>query len=168
MVKVMAALFLGLVLLASGARAQEGEGEAALRDSIARDPDRFEAEVIDLIAGFGLDGGLTLQGIDDHIALERAAARASALRRLMAVDLDADGSLTRDELAVAQRAAGASARGRLERAEIAAEGEAAALRAMGAVDAAALRALLTLDADGNGSLTLPELSAAMSRMNEET
>jgi hypothetical protein len=177
MVRIAAAMVLGLVLWAGGARA---EG-SALDQAIARNPERFQARALDLIAGFGGAGGLTSQGIEEHIALERAAARAAALRRIWAMDLDADGAVARDELAVAQRAASAAARGRMERqfvaadgngdaridaAEIASEGQAAALRALGEDEADLLRALLALDADGDDALAADELRAAVLRLGE--
>lgn len=165
--------------LARGALAQD-DGFDIL---IGKDPDGFLTRMTDLIAGFGGPAGLTVSGIEDHIALERAAARASALRRIIAMDLDADGSLDRAELAVSQRAASASARGRLERqfiasdadgdgrvsaAEIAAEGRKAGLRALGEDEAAALRALLALDRDGNAALTRDEVAAAVVLPDEAT
>lgn len=169
---------LGIMVLAmlgwAGASLAEG---TALEKAMGRDPDRFAARVTDLIAGFGGPDGLTATGIEDHIALERAGARASALRRMLAIDLDADGTLDREELAVSQRAASAAGRGRLERqfraadldgdgrvdaGEIAADAHAAGLRALGEEEAAMLRALLTLDRDGNAALSVEEVEAAAS------
>lgn len=155
--------------------------ETALDKAMARDPDRFAARVTDLIAGFGGPEGLTAAGIEDHIALERAAARASALRRMLAMDLDADGTLGREELAVTQRAASASGRGRLERQfraadlngdarldadEIAADARAAALRALDEEEATMLRALVSLDRDGNAALSVDEIEAATALLAE--
>jgi hypothetical protein len=86
-----------------------------LTEAITRNPGRFEAQIVDLVAGFGGPEGLTLAGIEDHIALERAGARASAMRRFLAMDLDGDGAVTRAELVTVQRAASAATRGRMER-----------------------------------------------------
>ncbi|WP_333817419.1 hypothetical protein [Tabrizicola sp.] len=163
-------------LLAAGvARAEED----ALTEAMSRNPDQFEARTIDLIAGFGGAEGLTSGQIEAHIALERAGARASALRRFAAMDLDADGAVTQEELAVSQRAASAQGRGRLARqftaadadgsgtvdaAEITTAGAAAALAALGADEADLLRALMQLDADGNGVLTVAEVTAAVARL----
>lgn len=143
---------------------------------VGTDPDRFLSRMTDLIAGFGGPQGLTAAGIEEHIVLERAAARASEVRRFLAMDLDADGTVNRAELAVSQRAASASARGRLERlfiaadadgdgqvspAEIAAKGRDAGLRALGEDEAEALRGLTALDRDGNRALTPDEVAAAL-------
>lgn len=155
--------------------------ETGLETAMARDPDRFAARMTDLIAGFGGPDGLTAAGIEDHIALERAAGRASALRRMLAMDLDADGALDADELAVTQRAASASGRGRLERQfraadldgdgrvdaeEMQADARAAGLRALGEEEATMLRALLSLDRDGNAALSVEEIEAAATAASE--
>jgi hypothetical protein len=154
-----------------------------LEDAMRKDPDRFRLMAEDVIAGFGGPNGLTPAGIEDHVALERAAARASAMRRLLAMDLDNDGTVTRDELAVTLRAASATARGRLERqfaaadvnvdsridsAEIRAEGQAAALRALTEAEASVLRALMTLDANQDGALEPQELRQALKQLDEVT
>ena len=150
--------------------------ETALQTAMAKDPERFAGRVIDLIAGYGGAEGLTPAGIEDHIALERAGARASALRRFLALDLDFDGSVARSELQVAQRAANAEGRGRLERqfmaadtdgngrieaGELTEQGRIAALRALGEDEATLLRGLMALDADGDGALTGAEVEKAV-------
>lgn len=171
----------GIVVLVAGlAQAAQAEDDP-LAKAMARNPERFETQVIDLIAGFGGPDGLTAEGIETHIALERAGARASAIRRFLAMDLDADGSVSRAELQVTQAAASAQGRGRMERqflaadadgnatvdaGEITASGKAAGLAALGEDEATLLRALLTLDADANGSLTADEVSAAVARQVE--
>ena len=179
MVKRVAILMVLLLGLAEAARA-EGDG---LGLAMGEDPDRFAEMVIDLIAGFGVAESLRAEGIEEHIALERAAARASALRRFLAMDLDGDGSVDRAELGVSQRAASASMRGKLERQfkaadgdgsdridaeELRAEGQAAALRALGEAEAEVLRALITLDADGDGALQAGEVRLATARTDEAT
>jgi Ca2+-binding EF-hand superfamily protein len=132
--------------------------------------------MLDLVAGFGGPDGLTRDGVADHVALERAGARATAMRRLHAMDLDGDGAVLREEMQVAQRAASAASRGRMEReflaadadgdgaisaSEIAADGKAAGLRRLGQEEEDMLLSLLTLDADGDGALAADELRAAM-------
>ncbi|RYI05735.1 MAG: hypothetical protein EON48_14955, partial [Acetobacteraceae bacterium] len=139
-------------VLAAGTAQAEGD---ALAKAMSRNPDRFEAQAIDLIAGFGGAEGLTPEGVETHIALQRAGARASAMRRFFAMDLDGDGRVTRDELGVSQHAASAQGRGRMERqfnaadaggdgvvdaAEIAASGTAAGLAALDEGEAELLRA----------------------------
>jgi hypothetical protein len=177
MVRLMAAIAVLVLLWVEGARAQGVE--TPLETAMARNPERFEATMLDLVAGFGGPGGLTRDGIAAHVALERAAARASAMRRLMAMDLNADGEVQRDETLVAQRAASAAARGRMERqflgadadgdgtvsaAEIAAVGKAAGLRALGSEEEALLQSVLTLDGNGDGALTAGELREALDRL----
>lgn len=180
MVKVAAAVVLVMLVMLQTAWA---EGLNALEDAMRKDPDRFRVMAEDVIAGFGGPDGLTPAGIEEHVALERAAARAAAMRRLLAMDLDNDGTVTRAELGVTLRAASATARGRLERqfaaadtdadtqinaAEMRSEGQAAALRALTDAEAAVLRALMTLDADQDGALALPELRQALQRLDEVT
>ncbi|MCU0904439.1 MAG: hypothetical protein MUE83_11260 [Tabrizicola sp.] len=183
----MALLRIGITLALLGwsqaALAQDAGEASPLEEAMGNNPDRFAARVSDLIAGFGGPEGLTAAGIEEHIALERAGARATALRRMLAMDLDADGSLDRAELAVSQRAASAAARGRMERqfraadadgdgridaGELAAEGQAAGQRALGEDEAQMLRSLLTLDRDGNAALTQDEVAAAVAILDEAT
>lgn len=171
---------LGLTLVPGPAAWGE---EDKLAEAMARDPARFEAQAIDLIAGFGGPDGLRPEAIETHIALERAGARASAIRRFLAMDLDADGAVTRDELGVSQRAASAAGRGRMERqfvaadadgnsvvdtGEMAAAGAAAGLAALGEAEAGVLRAMMRLDADGDGALSVKEVSAAVARVGDAT
>jgi EF hand len=179
MVRMIAAVVVLLLFFMQSARA-EGEG-SPLEQAIARDAARFTAMAEDVIAGFGGPEGLTPSGIEEHVALTRASARAGAMRRLLAMDLDNDGSVGREELGVSLRAASASARGRLERQftaadangdgligaeEMRAQGQAAALRALTEDEVAVLRALMTFDADGNGALLVEELRAAMLRLEK--
>ena len=177
MVRMVAIVVLGLVMLADMARADED----ALAKAMARDPDRFLSRVGDLIAGFGVSGALRPDGIETYVALTRAGARASALRRFLAMDLDADGTIGRAELDTSQRAASAATRGRMERQftaadvdgdrqvdadELAAAGQAAGLRALAEAEADMLRALMRLDADGDGALALAEVEAALNRLDD--
>ena len=50
MVKIVAVMLLGLCLWAGNALAQDAKD--ALGEAMARDPDRFQADMVDLIAGF--------------------------------------------------------------------------------------------------------------------
>lgn len=174
------AMMVMATILAGGA---VGAEEDALAKAMARNPERFETQAIDLIAGFGGPDGLRPEGIETHIALERAGARASTVRRFLAMDLDADGAVTRQELAVSQRAASAQGRGRMERQfasadadgdgtvdvqEVTAAATAAGLAGLGEEEAAILRAMMRLDADGNGALSVGEVSAAVARAGDAT
>lgn len=172
-----ALMIAGLLVLPHAVLAQE----TALQKAMQKDPDRFAGRVTDLIAGFGGPAGLTPEGIEEHVALERAGARAAVLRRFHAVDLDADGTVDRAELAVSQRAANAEGRGRLERqfqaadadadgrvdaAELADHGRLAGLRALGEDEAGLLRGLMALDADGDGALTAVEVAKAVAGLEK--
>jgi hypothetical protein len=172
-----ALVILGLLVWPLPALAEE----TALQKALQKDPGRFAGRVADLIAGYGGPDGLRAEGIEAHIALERAAARASALRRFHALDLDADGSVDRDELQVSQRAASAEGRGRLERqfiaadadgndrieaAELVEQGRLAGLRALSEEEAAVLRGLMALDADGDGALTGAEVARAVAGLEK--
>lgn len=177
----VAAVAMLVMLWAQVALAQDVQ--TPLAKAMEGNPGRFEATMLDLVAGFGGPDGLRREGIADHVALERASARASAMRRLMAMDLNADGDVLQEELQVAQRAASAGARGRMERqfaaadadrdgkvsaAEIAADGSAAALGALGADEEALLLAALSLDADGDGALSAQELRTAVAKAGDGT
>ncbi len=182
MVRIVAALVLGLVQasLAQVALSQDSAAQEAdaMSEAMTRNPARFEARMVDLVAGFGGPDGLTPVGIEEHVALERAAARAAAIRRFLAMDLDADGAVGGEELATAQRAASAATRGRMERqfaaadsnddgtasaAEIAAAGRAAGLSALTEEEAELLRSLMRLDADQSGAVSTEEVSTATAR-----
>lgn len=156
----------------------QGLSEAVLK-TVKSDPAPFLELAADLIHGFGGAKGIDRAGVDRFIALERAAARAGALRRLIVADLDFDGAVTREELGVLAAAASAKARGRLwallERADddddgtvSAAEtlvfGRAEAMRSFDAKDEAVVRAVLTFDANADGFVTLQEVDAAVSAM----
>lgn len=172
-----ALVILALLVWPFAAMAQETTVEATpLQRAMQKDPERFAGRVTDLIAGFGGPEGLTLAGIDEHIALERAGARASALRRFLAMDLDADGTVDRTEVQISQRAANSDTRGRMERqflaadangdgradaAELAEQGRLAGLRAISEDEAGLLRGLMVLDADGDGALTGAEVAKAL-------
>jgi Ca2+-binding EF-hand superfamily protein len=87
----------------------------------------------------------------------------------------------RAELAVCQRAANASTRGRMERqfaaadsnadgqvdaAELKTAGQVAGQQGLDEAEAGVLRALMTLDADGDGALLGKELLAAVARVSD--
>lgn len=151
----------------------------AVLNKLQADPERFLDLAVNLIHGFGTGQGIDRAGVDRFVALERAAARASALRRLAVADLDFDGSVTRAEMEVLAAAASAKSRGRLwqlfERADgdadgtiTAAEtlgfGQVEALAGFGLTEEAAVRAILAFDADSNGRVTLEEVKAALAAL----
>ncbi|MGL6209251.1 MAG: EF-hand domain-containing protein [Paracoccaceae bacterium] len=143
-------------------------------------PERFLDDSAILIHGFGSGGSISAAGVEQAIALERAGARASAMRRMLAVDLNNDGAIDTDELAVAAGAASATSRGRLittharadadsdgavSPTELTAHAGAEALRLVSEVDAGMARAVLACDQDGDGKVTLAEVKRALSALD---
>jgi EF hand len=184
MSRMIFALVLCAFSLAAAPSGAEEMGDApvippSLAKQIKSNPDRFFDDAAGLILGFGKDGQIDAGTIDLAIALDRAVARASALRRVMATDLDADGAVTPKEANFATAAASASQRGRLDAllagidtdrdgtasaTEIAAYGREQGLRAVPEREAAAMKSLLTLDANADGSLSLAELRQAVDQV----
>lgn len=172
---VIAAIFASLFALTAQAQAVP----EALAKRIKANPDRFVEEAATLIFGFGGPNGIDAAGVERFIALERAGARASVLRRLLAGDLDGDGAVTANEMQVAAGAASASQRGRmlglLARADSDADGTATGAEIAGFAAAEALemfderraqtaRAVLGFDGDADGMVTLPEVQAVVARV----
>lgn len=165
------------MMLASAAGAQ-GMSDAVLKQ-VQADPAPFLGLAADLIHGFGGPDGIDRAGVDRFVALERAEARASALRRLAVADLDFDGAVSAEELGVLAASVSAKSRGRLwalmekadgNRDRVISEGEAAifgraeAMRAFSPGDEAVARAVLTFDANADGRVTLEEVKAAVAAL----
>jgi hypothetical protein len=144
----------------------------ALAKRLRRAPDDFVADAASLILGYGRDGGIDRAGIAQFVAVERARARAGALRRMWEADLSADGSVTRAELGVLVAAAEARYRGRMMLTHEAADADAdgtvtsvemlaranvMALDQFSAADEERVMAMLSLDLNADGSLTLDEV-----------
>ena len=100
------------------------------------DPAGFVEEASVIILGFGSEKGIDSSGLHQMIDVERAALRASALRRLGVADLDGDDEITLSEVRAMTSVASARVRGRT------------------------LRAFEQADGDGDGRLTRPESLAA--------
>lgn len=172
------------------AQAQEADSDAALMpqalQSVApalakrllRDADDVVEDAMTLILGYGTDGGIDAAGLQRALDVDRAAARANVIRRLVEADLDADGTVTADEAGIIADAAAARIRGRIMLGHAAADAdgdgrvtpdeararaEAVAQEAVSAADAARALSLMGLDLDGDGRLTLTEL-AEVSRL----
>ncbi|GGW36603.1 hypothetical protein GCM10011452_26390 [Gemmobacter lanyuensis] len=145
---------------------------AAVQKRLDRNPDAFVADALRLVAGFGGPSGLTGADIDRAIAVDRAAARAGALRDLLVADFDGDGGLSAVE--VSGYLSILSARGRgdflttvsdadqgqdgaLDPAEVGAAAARAAEAAVSVQEVAAMQALLLFDGDGDGGVTAAEL-----------
>jgi Ca2+-binding EF-hand superfamily protein len=165
-----------LVLMLAGPALAEEALPSALSKRIRADPTGYLNEVSALIAGYGTGGAINRQGLDNVVALARAAARARAWQRLSAVDLDGDDMITPGEVAISAAALGAAARGRLVVAIAAADADhdgtvsaaemhiTAAMAALDGFDEAKaqqLRAILMFDGDGDGQVTLDEVRATL-------
>ena len=148
----------------------------AASKQVLADPTGYLDDFAVLITGFGKDGGIDRQGLDHLVGLTRAEARAAALRRLQGADLDGDGVIAADELAVAMAAAAAVPRGRLQvwfghadsngdgavsAVELQAYANGVALDSFSTAKAGALYAVLAFDKDGDGRVTLDEARAGL-------
>ena len=146
-------------------------------------PDKFLDLAALLVHGFGAGGSIDQAGIERSIALDRAAARASAQRRLLAADLDGNGAVDKDEIAVAAGAAGATTRARLittharadtdsdgvvSAAELRTHAGAESLRQVSEPKAAMARAVLACDQDDDGSVTMAEVRRALAVLDPAT
>ena len=146
---------------------------------IRRAPESFIVEVTDEIASYGGELGLGPAGIERMIASDRARVRARSVERVMQADLDNDGVVTRVELANLVSISPEGARGRVETAwrqtdadgdgkasarEVKAYADRQALRGLGEDRAAALRAYMVMDANGNNFLTVDEAIAAVTAL----
>lgn len=144
--------------------------------AIHRAPDRFVTSTADEIASYGTAGGLGPDGIERLIASDRARLRARAAERILRADLDNNGSVSRPEMdnliAISAegargraetdwRAADADQNGTASPSEIKGFAEARALSGMSDEDAAGYRAYMMMDANGDGLLTLDEVTAAV-------
>lgn len=144
-------------------------------------PDKFIADAAGLILGFGGARGIDRDGIERFIALERARTRARVVADLMEADLDAGGAVAQAEVAVLMATLSARARGRLHlahaaadgdgdgavsRAELAARADAEAMARLDADEAEDLLRFLIFDLDGDGFVTLPEVSQAVAALRQ--
>lgn len=182
-----------LVLLALPVWAQDAEvaekpmpaALAALPQALAkrlqRAPDAFVEDAASLILGYGRDGGIDRDGIAQFVAVERARARAGALRWMWEADLNADGAVTGAELGVLVAAAEARYRGRMMLTHEAADGDAdgtvssqemiakanvMALDQYSAADEERVLGMLYLDLNADGRLTLDEVREVARMMGE--
>ncbi|WP_022703019.1 hypothetical protein [Pseudorhodobacter ferrugineus] len=153
----------------------------ALQAQIRDRPERFEAKVSALILGYGGAKGMTAQGLQDYLAMERARVRVRDMNAMLLADLDDDGAVTQRELLAVVAAQRASLRGRLLRAhtvrdadgdgtvsgvEMRAQARLAATKAT-ARDAG-LGDLMQLDFDKDGFVTMQELRAALAMQRPES
>lgn len=177
------------LILATPAAAQEVTPQAALAtlppelaELVSARPARFADGAADTILSHGQDDALTAADVDRAIALDRAYFRARALRPFLEADLDADGSVTRDEARARAAILSAESRARLLRqhgqadmdadgtlsaAELADHATAEAARAVSSGDEAMMRAILAFDLNGDGRATLDEVETAAAALSQD-
>lgn len=176
-------LVIGLVALAGGAAAQAApEMPDDVRKSIQRSPSTWERTALGLILGFGGPDGLTAEGLDQAIGVQRAGVRARARADLLVADLNDDGAISADERDLALRPLSDGHRARLVQRLLAADGDGDGTVSSVEVTAAArgvaeaepdanqlarLQAILALNADGKGGVTVDELHRGVQRLVSE-
>ncbi len=173
-------LAVALAAIAGGAGAQAAPDipEDVLK-SIQRSPSSWERTAIGLILGFGGPNGLTAQGLDQAIEVQRAEVRARARADLLVADLNDDGAVSTEERDLALRPLSESHRARLVQrlltadangdgtvtsAEVTAAARRVADAEPDADQLARLRAILAMNADGKGGVTVDELHRGLQRL----
>lgn len=167
--------------LAQGGPDGAGGLTAPMRSQIVEGPQRFEAYVAGLILGYGTAQGITAQGLEDYLAVERAKLRVRELRRMLLADLDDDGTVTQQELFVVMAAQGANARGTLWQAHTAADAnadgavtreemqvQARLVAARSAAQEGDIRDLMQLDFNRDGFVSTLELRHALTLIAPDT
>lgn len=143
---------------------------------VQRNPGKYLDDMAVMIAGYGADGAMDAMALHNVVALTRAQARASALQRLLGADLDGDGAISGAEMRVRAATLAATPRGRLDTyfgkadangddrvtaAELQAYANGAAQQAFSEDKAAAIYAVMGFDSDGDGLVTLSEVTAGI-------
>jgi len=135
-------------------------------------PEQFIETATELILGYGGAVGIGPEGIENAIRVERAYVRSREMRRLLLADLDNDGRVSRDEVAVliptesvgrrarlllAHRAADENHDGVVVWSELRAFADVSAMATLTREHAAVMRALMGLDHDGDGLVAIDEI-----------
>lgn len=147
-----------------------------LAAQVERNPGKYLDDLAVMIAGYGTDGAIDGPSLHNVVAMARAEARATALRRLQGADLDGDGTIAGAEMRVKGATEAAPARGRLNvyfgkadldrddavsAVELHAYANAVAQKSFSEDKAAAVYAILAFDKNGDGRVTLTEAKAAI-------
>ena len=172
-------VILGLILWLLPVLALADTPPKSVVAKVNRDAQRYIDDVSALILGFGADGAIDRPGLENAVAMQRAEARAMALRRLQGADLSGDGAISGPEVLITAAAASARSRGRLmvyfghadrdgdgqvSVAELQTYANDVALEAFSADKALGVYAVLGYDGDGDGRVTVPEVAAAVSAL----
>jgi hypothetical protein len=153
-----------------------GRTPGSMLSEMRGDPDAFLEEAAGVILGFGGRDGIDAPGLEDAVAASRAQVRAREIRRLLQADLNNDLAIDRHERDVAIATASATMRGRLMNWHLTADrsgdgtvswselrgfAQDVSVKVLSEDRAAAIRALMVFDLDGNGRVTVAELRMAL-------
>lgn len=145
-------------------------------------PDVFMEQMAGLILGYGGAEGLNGTGIANYLAVNKAYIRAREMRRFLVADLNNDAQVTLDEMNILIQTENARSRGRLlvgfykadtdgndtvSMGEVRSFAEARASGAITQNDASLLEALVTLDLNGDGYVSLDEIIEIVSAFQAE-
>lgn len=163
--KILFTVFLAMMPLMAAAQ--------SVNDTQKKLERQFE-DVAAVILGYGTGGGINLAALQNVVAMERADARARAMRRLQGADLNGDGAIAGDEMRIKAAASTAAARGRMilyfakadqdgndqvSAAELQSYANSVAVQTFGDDKAAKVLALMEFDQNGDGQVTLAEARA---------
>ena len=139
-------------------------------------PDGFLDDAATMIYAYGTDGRINAAGLEAYIMLRRSEARARSMAMFLTADLNNDGAISRDEaklyastLTARRRGdlqwgfdlADADADGSLNMDELRNHADGVAMKAMDESDAAGVRSLILFDLDGDGTVAIDEVVAAV-------
>ncbi|MFA9231472.1 MAG: hypothetical protein ACEQSU_12125 [Microgenomates group bacterium] len=148
----------------------------AMQKAMRSNPEQFLGDAAKLIFGYGGPEGVDKRGVQNFVAMERAAARVYAMQPLLQADIDGDGAAALSEVTMLAAAAAADKRGQImalfARAdtdnndtvtmpEAMALGQIDALARFDPRDEAAALWILLLDQNANGFVTLEEVAAGV-------
>lgn len=134
-------------------------------------PNHYLEAAGNVILGYGTNGAIDAQGIENLISVRRSVSRAGIIRRLLVADLNNDAKVTRAEVGIVVPTLAASLRSRLvmihrqadkdadgtvSAAELRSYGDVQARRSLSEREAEDYRRLMMLDSNGDGWVTLDE------------